>query len=77
MIEGLSIEFTAFSIGIMGLLLFAVTSLRNWAAGVMWGVSGLTLLSSLIFAVDVWLWHVTVMSTFLLLIVGMIVRWSV
>lgn len=69
---GLSI----FLMGVLGLLLGAVALLKNYAAGIMWGMAVLALVLSGVLSIGLELFWTTVAATVALLIVGLIVRWQ-
>lgn len=68
--------FAIFVTGLLGVLLAAVWMLRNWAAGIMWSVSIVVFVFVGLFGLDEALFWLTIVATCILLMAGMIVRWS-
>lgn len=64
-----------FLMGLLAVLLGAAAFLRNYAAGIMWGFAVVALLLSGLLGIGLELFWVVVITTALLLIMGMIVRW--
>lgn len=64
-----------FLMGLLAVLLGAAAFLRNYAAGIMWGFAIVALLLSGLLGIGLELFWVVVITTALLLIMGMIVRW--
>ena len=62
------------TVGMLALTLFAVYVLRNWLAGLMWGVSTITLIFAGLFGVGVELFWLSLVATLVLLMAGMVVR---
>lgn len=63
-------------IGILGLLLFATIKFRNPAAAVTWGLSVLLFILSGLLELGSELFWIGIMGTLILLIAGLVVRWS-
>jgi hypothetical protein len=62
-----------FVIGLLGLLLFAVVRFDNQVAGIMWGLSLVTLMGVVAFGIGVELFLLAAALTVFLLVVGLAV----
>lgn len=70
-------EATAFFLsGVMAILLGAAAVFRNPAAGVMWSVSFVVLVVAGLFGFGLELYWLSIIMTVILLMVGLVVRWS-
>jgi len=69
---GLSI----FLIGTLGLLLATIVAMQNYAAGVLWSLSVMTLIASGLFGIGLEIFWLTMMGTLALIIMGMILQWT-
>lgn len=65
-----------FLIGSMATTLSASWVLRNWAAGVMWGIAFVALIVAGVLGMGLEVFWMALMLTLLMLIVGMVVRWA-
>lgn len=67
---------SVFLVGILATTLSASWMLKNYAAGVMWGIAFVALIIGGIMGMGLEIFWMAVVATVILLIVGMVVRWS-
>lgn len=75
-LQSMEVGMSIFLMGLLGLLLGAAAFLKNYAAGIMWGLSTLSLVLSGTLSIGLELFWSSVTATVALLITGMIVRWQ-
>lgn len=73
---GMNMGIAVFLIGTLATTLSASWALKNYAAGIMWGVALIALLIGGIMGMGLELFWMAIIATVVLLIVGFIVRWS-
>lgn len=68
--------FSIMIVGIMGILLAVILSLKNMLAGVMWSFAGIFLILSGTLGIGLEYYWLSTILTLILILVGMVVRWS-
>lgn len=64
-----------FIIGIMAVTLTAAWMLRNWAAGLLWGIAFVTLIVGSLMGMSLEVFWMSIVAVIILLMAGMVVRW--
>ena len=72
----LSLPLAVFLVGMHSFLFGAVAFLRNYAAGIAWGLSLIFLIMAGLFGLGLEIYWMSIISVVVLLIVGMVVRWQ-
>ena len=72
----LSLPLAVFLVGIHSFLFGAVAFLKNYAAGIAWGLSLIFLIMAGLFGLGLEIYWMSIISVVVLLIVGMVVRWQ-
>lgn len=67
--------FSVFLIGILALLLSIVLAMGNYLAGVMWGLTVMSMIAAGLFGIGLEIMWVTMLGTLALIVMGMIVQW--